>query len=166
MNITHDLHYGATLMEVLDVLRSEELLFGRLQKVGHPDYELAHDIVDGKKRTEVTISAGPNQIPEQVAMFVGKNASVTVTSLETVTDAGAQIDYLISTKLPVKCSARMLLVNSGTSTAGKLEIHLSVSVPIAGAMIERSIENKIPHILDKDTELVNEILERKRSEQA
>lgn len=99
-------------------------------------------------------------------MFVGKNASVTVTSLETVTDAGAQIDYLISTKLPVKCSARMLLVNSGTSTAGKLEIHLSVSVPIAGAMIERSIENKIPHILDKDTELVNEILERKRSEQA
>ncbi|QRV02573.1 DUF2505 domain-containing protein [Arcanobacterium phocisimile] len=164
MNITHDLHYGGTLTEVLEVLRSEELVFRRLQEVGNPDYELVHDDVEGKARTTLTVIAGPNQIPDQLSMFLGKSATVTITSVETVADAGAQIDYRVSSKLPVKCVARILLVDTGSGTAGKLELQLNVTVPFAGAMIERGIESKVPEILVKDTALVNELL-AKRSEQ-
>ncbi|QJC21429.1 DUF2505 domain-containing protein [Arcanobacterium buesumense] len=164
MNITHDLHYGGTLTEVLEVLSSEELVFRRLQEVGHPDYDVVREEVDGKARTTLTVVAGPNQIPDQLSMFLGKSATVTITSVETVTDAGAQIDYLVSTKLPVKCTARILLVDTDSGTAGKLELQLKVSVPFAGAMIERGIENKVPEILVKDTALVNELLVKARGE--
>ncbi len=164
MNITQDLHYAGPLADVLPILRSEELAFRRIQELGTPEYTFTHNEVNGKPTTEVTVTVDAGELPDRAAMFVGKYVTATVKSVETVTSAGAQIDYALSAKLPVKVAARMLLVDAGAVTAGRLEVHLNVSIPFAGAMIERKIAEEIPKVLAKDVKLVNELIVEKRGQ--
>ncbi len=166
MNITEDLHYAAPLEDVLALFRSEELVFRRLQEVGHPDYEFEADTVDGKHRTTVSLAINSAQLPDQAATFLGKHITAQIIGVENVGDVGAHIDYTINTKLPMSFKARMLLVSSGATTAGKLEIHMDVNIPFAGSMIERSVASKIPRVIRQDTELVNTLLVERRAKES
>ncbi|MFY9617739.1 MAG: DUF2505 domain-containing protein [Actinomycetaceae bacterium] len=165
MKVAHDFKYLGPLDDVVEVLHSEQLAIARAKQLNVTDYSFDTGARDGRRYSSIEVKIPQADTPAEVRNFLSNGLDLQITMYSSALARGVHIDIDVNlrTALPVALDAHLVLADSGVETVARLNAQVDVKIPFFGSRVEKTIADKLPQLLEKDTDLVNAELAMRRA---
>lgn len=153
MNISHSYTVAGSVDDVVEVLLSQELADLRMSKLSVGSYDFS------REGDSATLTAGieANKLPSIAQKFIRSDIEATVRMRR----QGDAVNMSLDAPLPVSAELASHVVaapadpnNSTVTVSGEVK----VKIPLIGGRIESAIAEKVDGVLDRDAQLITEIL--------
>lgn len=165
MRFESETSYVGPLDLVVEVLGSQELMKKRAKAarfggdVGYDGSSMAHT---------VTLQMSGSEMPAAVRSFLSGGMKVQLTGSVTKHDQsgnvrGASLSYDVAVSgAPASGKLTFILADGGATTPAKIVGDINVKVPFVGGRVERAAVEHVGKVLDRDADIVNAEVARRR----